>query len=259
MQALDAISMANPLNSISQHRKAIPMERLTSTKNLDTSLLRPDSSYLKHLGRDIWLMDNHRWAFYVWEKYHAESTTLRRFNLIHADYHWDNGDDFLERPDLAALLPGASLKELWNWTTQNQKPIIYDSFIAPTVRRETLAVIHWLCKQAGTPDGFSEEFLREFNCSQKFYSNSNELKQTSIADPLIFDLCLDLFNRNEKMMWAGDLWPENEIKEFLDDCSALIQRAIAVTVSLSFGCSGTEDDTRRLAAIVIPKLNSFRK
>ena len=74
---------------------------------------------------------------------------------------------------------------------------------------------------------------------------------------MIFDLCLDLFNRSDK--WAiGDLWTDEDIRDFLEQVRPVIERAALVTVSLSFEHSGTEADTRHLAALVLPPIVQWR-
>lgn len=224
----------------------------------DISKLHPDPYYNEHLGQNVWLMDNHRWAFYFWEKIRSEHFPLTRFHLVHADYHWDQIDDVEEDPEVLAQLLAASVETLRIWTARDESPIRYESFIAPAIRRRALEAVHWFCKQDEEDNGFDEEFLHEHDCCQYFYSKSSELGKASIKDPLIFDLCLDLFNRNDKDMWAGDLWSHQEIDNFLIDCGGLIHRAAAVTLSLSFGYSGSEDDTRQLASIVIPKIAQLR-
>lgn len=218
----------------------------------------PDSTFHKHLGRDVWVMDDHRWAFYIWEKIRFEHFPADPFHLIHADYHWDHIDYFDTNSDLLDELLSASLETLQDWTVRDAAPIRYDSFIAPAVRRKSIKTIHWFCKQEEEDNGFDSDFLEAYDCPQYFYPTSLDLGKASIKSPLIFDLCLDLFNRNDKDMWVGDIWPNEEIEEFLSNCEALIQQASGVTVSLSFGYSGSKDDTRRLVSVVIPAIARYR-
>lgn len=221
--------------------------------------LREDPSYFENLGQNIWLMDDHRWAFYLWEKIREEHAPDTRFNLVHADYHWDHNDDIEEDEEVARGFLTASVEQLREWTAREGRPIIYDSFIAPAVRRRLLTSIHWYCKQMDEDNGFEESFLQQFDCVQYFYWSSDALQSANIQDPLIFDLCLDLFNRDDNNMWSGDLWSDQDIDLFLRDCQDLIHRAAVVTVSLSFGYSGSEADTRRLASIIVPRLLLYRE
>jgi hypothetical protein len=75
--------------------------------------------------------------------------------------------------------------------------------------------------------------------------------------PLIFDLWLDLFNRSGDRE-TGSLWSDAEVTDFLKSVEPLLQAAEIVTVSLSFGYSGTEEDTRRLAHLVCPRIMASR-
>ena len=43
-------------------------------------------------------MDDHKWAYYVWEKYRCESVHNPPFTLVHLDRHWDGVDDFTNNP-----------------------------------------------------------------------------------------------------------------------------------------------------------------
>ncbi len=80
----------------------------------------------------------------------------------------------------------------------------------------------------------------------------------SSAPPLVFDLCLDLFNLSDRCH-EGDLWSDDEISEFWDAVKHQLQSAAVVTISLSFSCSGTADDTRRLTALIVPRLLKMRR
>lgn len=78
-----------------------------------------------------------------------------------------------------------------------------------------------------------------------------------MSSPILFDICLDLFNKSDQ--WEeGDLWEDHEIVEFLEKTSPYIEGADIVTVSFSFGYSGTTDDTKQLAALVLPKMFGYR-
>lgn len=37
--------------------------------SLDTTNLQSDDEFLAELNSNVWLMDNHKWALYVWEKF----------------------------------------------------------------------------------------------------------------------------------------------------------------------------------------------
>ena len=131
----------------------------------------------------------------------------------------------------------------------------YDSFIAPAIIRGYISEVHFFCCQSeeDTEPGVDEDILSQYDCRQFFYQHPEELVATRISTPLLYDLCLDLFNKDDGKMCEGTLWSDAEILRVLEICRPLLERAAAVTVSMSFGYSGTEDQTRHLAKLVVPK------
>lgn len=118
--------------------------------------------------------------------------------------------------------------------------------------------MHFLCKQDdGSDVGIDHELLARSGTRQFIHHDPEALSKQTFSSPLIFDLCLDLFNDSDKW-YQGDIWSDHDIRAFLDITRPLIQKARLVTVSLSFGYSGTEDDTRRLAKMVLPMLTQWR-
>ncbi len=77
----------------------------------DTTRLQSDDEFLTELNSNVWLMDNHKWALYVWEKFRLESA-ITKFSLVHADYHWDGIYDFFGMPVEEAKLFDANLEQL---------------------------------------------------------------------------------------------------------------------------------------------------
>lgn len=225
--------------------------------------LLPNDQMLISLDHDVWLMDDHRWAFYTWRKFALERHA-GKFCLVHADYHWDAADDFNdsgEAPDEEAIaeLLAADLLQLRQMTLDNVQ-IRYDSFIAPAIISGLISEVHFLCKQTDSDEGLNPELLASANVQQYIHDSPADLLRTPLPDPIIFDLCLDLFNHEEntKRLGEGDLWPDTDIVAWLDSMRPVIERAALVTVSLSFDYSGTEEDTRHLAALVLPRLQEWR-
>ncbi|MGH8587868.1 MAG: UPF0489 family protein [Gammaproteobacteria bacterium] len=219
--------------------------------------LDEDPDFYADLGNGVWLMDDHRWAFYIWQRCHAASVG-ERFSLIHADFHWDGINDFHDQPTTVEKLLSADDAELLE-LVRNNELIRYDSFIAPAVIRGFLEEVHFYCKQDdGSDVGLDDELLQRFGCAQRIHEHVHALATQTFRTPLIFDLCLDLFNRSD-MMYEGDIWPDEEVNGFLAAVTPLIERAKLVTISLSFGCSGSVDDTRRLANLVVPRIMNLRQ
>ena len=82
-------------------------------------------------------------------------------------------------------------------------------------------------------------------------------RTSRLTKPLIFDIDLDLFNRSD--MWdEGDLWADAEIIELLSMCSGMIQSSLVVTAAMSFGYSGTGQDTRHLTRLFTSFIQELR-
>jgi hypothetical protein len=204
-------------------------------------------------------MDDHRWALYIWEKI-RETRQLDEAVLIHADYHWDAIDDCCENSGFKEKVERATVADIRKMTEACKKPIQYDSFIAPAVRRRTIKTIHWFCLQSenDTEPGFDSEFLSEFDCDQIFHTDHAEFIDASIKKPILFDLCLDLFNHDDGTWYEGSIWSKDEIDSFLQSCRNLVIDAEVITVSLSFGYSGSKTDTIALARHILPSLYEQR-
>lgn len=129
--------------------------------------------------------------------------------------------------------------------------VCFDSFIAPALRRGLIHTVHFYCLQNEVGDNaFDADLLNQCNATQIIYSDVAALAAAQIEGSLIFDLCLDLFNRSDQ--WCeGDLWSDAEIEQFLYATRHFIQSAELVTVSMSFNYSGGIADTRHLTELVI--------
>lgn len=222
--------------------------------NISFATLEPDNDLLKEIGDRVWLMDNHKWALSVWA--HTHTGTRRR--LLHADHHWDSVDLFHGDPQEQAALNAADLAEL-DRRIADEDRVQYDAFIAPAIRRHYFDQVHFYCTQKDDWDrGFSTELCTSFDVQQTLHDSVDSFAALPAKEATAFDLCLDLFNDAHKKVYDSELWPEARIQAFLDATSHLVAAADVVTVSLSFGYSGTEDDTRYLAKLVMPQLLASR-
>ena len=103
--------------------------------------------------------------------------------------------------------------------------------------------------------GFYGTFLTEYSASQIIHDNINSINARSTQKPVIFDIDLDLFNKSD--MWAeGNLWEKDEIIEFIRNCSGIIKSSTVITVAMSFGYSGTEEDTKYLTKLFTTTLET---
>lgn len=217
--------------------------------------LERDDHFCIDFGQSIWLMDNHKWALFVWETFREKSG--RRFTLAHADFHWDAGYDFHCDIEKESELLGASLDAIRAFI-EEEEWIRYDSFIAPAVARGMFDCLHFYCLQGDDWDvGVDEALLASTGTTQVIHETPHTFAALATDSPLIFDLCLDLFNRSERYQ-EGDLWSDAEVLQFMELVRPLIVEAELVTVSLSFDYSGTPEDTRHLAALVLPKIAEWR-
>lgn len=219
--------------------------------------LTEDNDFFTQIFPDVWLMDNHKWAFYIWNKFSTESG-MQKLTLVHADYHWDDINDYHASPEDEATLLSCDDTKLIEILREDNF-IRYDSFICPAIIRGLVNEVHFYCKQY-EQDGFGvdEQLLERFGVTQYIHDEIASLASVKFTKPFVMDLCLDLFNKSNDS-YTGDLWSDDEIHTFLTQIKHLITDAELVTISLSFGCSGTEDDTRHLAKLVLPIIESWRK
>ena len=214
--------------------------------------LSEDSDYLQEVAQNFWLMDDHRWAFYVWEKGRAQNQGP--YALVHLDFHYDGVNDFKDTANRERLISVGTDGEIFQMV-KNKKHVQCDSFIAPAVIRGLIKEIHFYCKQSedDTDPGLDSDILEENKCTQSFYTNIKDLMSSVQTEPILFDLCLDLFNKDDDKTYQGTLWPDSEVLAALDACHPLLAKASIVTVSLSFGYSGSEEQTQHLARLAIPR------
>jgi hypothetical protein len=229
-------------------------------KNLLASI-RCDLDYVKQVEPRLWLMDDHRWAFLAW----ASSIPKNKLaHLAHLDYHYDAIDDISNQSDLQRVADAVSdchrgargPEELTSIIRQNDL-IGCTSFIAPAVRLGMVGDVHFLCKQSAEL-AFDRDFRKAHSGSFRQFRHRAlpELTRALAGRAVLFDLCLDLFNRSEHY-GEGDLWPDRQVLALIDSCGSLITDSLLVTVSLSYGYSGTEEQTRHLASLVVPRIAAY--
>lgn len=217
-------------------------------KFLPDNFFQKGRDFYKSIGKGIWLMDDHRWALVAWDK---DRKAEKKYVLAHIDYHWDATYDFFNEPQKEREFINASHSNLIDWV-QEDTFIRYDSFICPAIAMGFIDEVHFYCLQ-GDKDGdiaIDSRLLDRFKCIQVLHNTMNSLRNLKTDKPIIFDFCLDIFNKSD-MYYESDIWPEDEISRLLNDCENLVRLADIVTISMSYGHSGTEQDTRRLTEKVI--------
>ena len=203
----------------------------------------------------LWVMDDHKWAIVAWEK--VRKTPQQRFDLVHIDYHWDGVNDFYGKEEEISKLQNLGIEDIENLVSENNG-IQFDSFIAPAVLRGYIETISFVCFQGEDDgeEGIDKEALEIGRTTQNIYSRPSEIPKAN--NPLIFDFCLDVFNKSDK--WCeSDLWSQEEIAVFLVECRPFVQSAELVTFSISYGYSGAEEDARNLAKHVLNQFIEWRK
>ncbi len=147
-----------------------------------------DPNFRRDLGNGLWLMDDHKWAFYIWHRTKA-ATGVDKFSLVHADFHWDAVNQFHEQPAEKPKLLAADDAVLLELVTTGVL-IGFDSFIAPAFLRGLLSDVHFYCKQDDGDAGLDQCLLDETGRNQVFHADLNALANYAFPNPLIFDLCL---------------------------------------------------------------------
>lgn len=208
----------------------------------------PDPSFFEEIYPNVWLMDDHRWAYYLWERYLQKKVAQ---SLIHIDQHWDAVNDFLDDSYQERLSRITDLDKIKEMVSENNL-VRKDSFIAPAIVRGIINEVHFLCFQENPTKGFHIEFLNKFNTRQFIYKDCHTLLNHA-SEVFLFDIDLDYFNRSDYYL-KSDLWNDVEITEFLEYCSHLIKSSPLITIAMSFGYSGSEEDTKHLINLVVSKI-----
>jgi len=234
-----------PLGAINRTYRLASIMKVTDTENL-----KPDDFYFEEIHPNVWLMDDHRWAYYVWEK-SLQQNRGEKFALVHLDYHWDGVNDFRSATDQDMLRGVSELGEIYRMVAE-ERYVQKDSFIAPAIIRGLIEEVHFLCFQRDAARGIDPDLLDRYGSKQFFHPDLNSLLKHAPLGSL-FDIDLDIFNKSAH--WAeGDLWTDIEISQFLDGCIKLLQSSPLATIAMSFNYSGSKDNTRYLSRIVVPTI-----
>lgn len=220
-------------------------------KYADIENLDPDDFYFEEIHPNVWLMDDHRWAYYIWERCLPRDGSKMPRALVHLDYHWDGINDFLSATDQDILRGISELDEIYRMVSEEIR-VRKDSFIAPAIIRGLINEVHFLCFQRDTTPGIDSELLDRYGSRQFLHPDINSLSKHAPQGSL-FNIDLDIFNRSG--YWAeGDLWTDIEISQFLASCIQLIKSSSLATIAMSFNYSGSKDDTKYLSKLVVPMI-----
>lgn len=206
----------------------------------------PNKNGLEKISRNIFIMDNHKWAYYIWWKYRNIIPNI----LLHLDYHWDGIDSFQYNKGMLKIFQKFDNSKMYSFIKKD-KYIREDSFITPALITNIFKEVHFLCFQNDTDIGIDESLLDNYNAKQFLYNSSDEVVNSLSNQSIVFDLDLDIFNKSDYHD-TGDLWKENEIIDFLGRFIKIIKRAPIITIAYSYSYSGSKKDTNYLANLVIP-------
>jgi len=219
-----------------------------------------DSEFHEEVAPDVWLVQDHKWAFWVWEKTRSQDPAAFPLPLVHLDYHWDSVNDWHEPEHEREILELGSLSDVERMILPDhlgRSSIQRDNFIAPALIRKLIDEVHFLCLQRDTDQGFWPPDIARLGFAQYIYDDLRGLLSSLKDRELLFDLDIDLFNTSG--MWAEDeYWPVSDIIAFLEECGASITRARVVTVAISLGFSGSAKGARRLTELVMREVLRYR-
>ena len=218
---------------------------------------REDDRLCVEISPGVWLMDDHRWAFYVWARHALARPERLPLCLAHLDAHADAVDGFL--PDPAAWLELANETDLTRLHARvaQDSDITLASFIAPALRRGWVNRVH-IFGWSEDDDLLDAPLLAAAGASQQVHATMESLVGAVGDQPLLLDLDLDVFN-GARTLGEGLLWPDAAIAACIDACAPLLARADIVTIARSFKFSGAPSDTVRLTALVVPLVLARRQ
>ena len=152
---------------------------------------RADDRLCASIGPGVWLMDDHRWAFYVWAQ-HALSASLRHperlpLCLAHVDAHADAVDGFLPDPaSWSTLQEETDLARIYERVAQDCE-ITLAAFIAPAIRRGWVREVHFFgC--ADDDDLLDAPLLAATGAAQRRHETIGSLVQAVGGQRLLLDI-----------------------------------------------------------------------
>lgn len=210
-----------------------------------------NEEYFEEIYPDIWIMHNHKWSLFCWEKYrennHIPST------LVHLDYHWDACNDYSENE---STIRDMNLNEMKDVIIENTN-IRKDSFIAPAIIRGYINKVEFHCLQKDNAIGLDSDFLNRYNAIQNIHDKIEDLILAIGSQEIILDLDLDIFNTLGSKF--GVLWEKEKIESYIDTITPLIKQAKVITIAMSYGHTGYDDGIEYLTKLVVPMIVNIRE
>lgn len=218
--------------------------------------LIPGSVFHEEIAENVWLMDNHKWALHAWEKFFIEDPSRAPLPLVHADYHWDAINDWQTEEEAREICQISSLTGIEEVILSGS--IRYDNFIFPEIIRKRINEVYFYCFFLDNPThGFAPGNAEKFGAKQFICRDLDQLLNAVSGKPVLFDLDIDVFNYSE-IGAETDYWDNAKVDDFFRRCRHTISNAPVVTIAISFGCSGEENDAKKLAKCVVGKILDIR-
>ena len=210
-----------------------------------------NEEYFEEIYPNIWIMHNHKWSLYCWEKYREENSIPS--TLVHLDYHWDAINDYSENESIIKDMNLISIKDALIEDSNIRK----DSFIAPSIIRGYVNRIDFHCFQTDTAIGLDGDLLANYTPMQNIHCRIEDLIQSIGNQEIILDLDLDIFNKSGSGL--GELWSKQEIENYIYKITPLIKQAKIITIAMSYGFSGTDEDIEYLVKLVVPIIINIKE
>ena len=219
--------------------------------SIDKIIFANNEEYFEEIYPNIWIMNNHKWSLYCWEQYREKNDIPS--TLVHLDYHWDAINDYSEDESLIKNMNLVTMKKALIENNNIKK----DSFIAPGIIRGYIKQVDFHCFQTNNDIGLNDEILNKYNVIENIHKNIETLIQNIGKQEVILDLDLDIFNKLGSIV--GDLWSKEEIKNYIYSITPLIKQAKIITIAMSYGHTGNDEEIEYLTKFVVSMIINIKK
>lgn len=201
--------------------------------------------------RKIYLMDQHKWAFYIWELAKEKGLIKPNATLFHVDAHLDDCPFVLEdNPEYINISGKDNLKDF------TESYIKIDTFIWPAFGRKTINNIIYVSDywKSDPFEDWTREYVKGRNYEGIRVKSIQELKELlSLGElepyiqdnSLILNIDLDFFNNEDFYGHNPKLKPDKDVIESLTYLKNIYNWDL-ITVSLSPEYCGGEDACNHL-------------
>jgi len=217
--------------------------------HIDKVTFGNNEEYFEEIYPNIWIMHNHKWSLYCWELYRERNNIPS--TLVHLDYHWDAINDYSENESTIKDMNLITMKDVLIEEIDIRK----DSFIAPAIIRGYINRVDFHCFQT-TDIGLTDSILDNYKPIQNIHEKIEDLIQSVGNKEIILDLDLDIFNKSGKL---GELWSGEEVKNYIHKITPLIKQAKIITIAMSYGFSGNNEDIEYLTKLVTPMIINIKE